>query len=416
MALQFRVSGRSLALTKTETDLVDIVYLDNHSTTQVDPRVADEVLRAMTENYGNAGSTSHRMGWAARDAVEEARETIAAAIGASDREIVFTSGATESNNLALRGILERNRRKGNHVVTVATEHKAVLDPLARLARGGTEVTYLQPRQQGQADAGWIEPQQVADAIRDDTVLVSVMLANNEIGVLLPLAEIAGICKERGVFLHTDATQAVGRIPVDVTKLDVDLMSFSAHKVYGPKGVGALFVRKRSPHVRLTPQIDGGGQENGLRSGTLNVPGIVGFGAAMRFACDELEMEAKRQGDLRDELYRRLMENVDDAELNGPILTDPAIRLSNNLNISFAGVDGEALMLGMKRIAVSSGSACTSANPEPSHVLRALGLSEDLTRSSLRFGLGKFNTPEHIDIAVELVTETVGRLRKLGNTA
>ncbi len=391
------------------------VYMDNQATTQVDPHVAEVVLRAMTENYGNAGSTSHVMGWAARDAVEAARGTIAAAIGAIDREIVFTSGATESNNLALRGVVDRNRRKGNHVVTVSTEHKAVLDPLVRMARSGLEVTYLKPRQHGQPDAGRIDAQQVADAIRKDTVLVSIMMANNEIGVIQPIAEIARVCKERGVYLHTDATQAVGRIPVDVVALDVDLLSFSAHKLYGPKGVGALFVRKRSPHVRLTAQIDGGGQEHGLRSGTLNVPGILGLGAALELCLADREPEAIRLGALRDALCQQIMAAVSGAQLNGPQLDRSDLRLTNNLNLSFADVDGEALMLGMKHLAVSSGSACTSANPEPSHVLRALGLSEDLTRSSLRFGLGRFNTTEHVELAARWVTEAVDRLRKLGSS-
>jgi cysteine desulfurase len=393
--------------------MTGIIYMDNHATTQVDARVAEVVMRAMTETYGNAGSTSHSLGWAARDAVEDAREVIAAAIGATDREIVFTSGATESNNLALRGVFERHRRKGNHVVTVSTEHKAVLDPVARLARAGVEVTCLSPRQHGNSDAGRIDPQQVADAIRDDTLLVSVMMANNEIGVIQPMGEIAKICKQRGVLLHTDATQAVGKIPVDVVNLDVDLLSFSAHKFYGPKGVGALYVRRRAPHVRLTAQIDGGGQEHGLRSGTLNVPGIVGFAEAIQLCLTEMPEEAVRQSTLRDELYQRLTDDIDDVQLNGPELGQADLRLPNNLNMSFMGVDGEALMLGMKQLAVSSGSACTSVNPEPSHVLRSLGLSEDLTRSSLRFGLGRFNTPEHVEVAAGLVADTVARLRKLG---
>ena len=394
--------------------MATMIYMDNHATTQVDPRVAEVVLRSMTETYGNAGSTSHVLGWQARDAVEESRELIAESIGASDREIVFTSGATESNNLALRGVMERNRRKGNHVVTVSTEHKAVLDPLARLTRHGIEVTHLEPVQHGEVTAGRIDVQAVADAIQDDTVLVSVMLANNEIGVIQPISEIAEVCRARGVFLHTDATQAVGKFPIDVVELGVDLMSFSAHKLYGPKGVGALFVRRSSPHVRLSAQIDGGGQEQGLRSGTLNVPGIVGFAEALRLCNAEYEAEWLRLRSLRDELFGGLMNGVEGAELNGPSLDDPELRLANNLNMSFAGVDGEALMLGMKQIAVSSGSACTSVTPEPSHVLRALGLSEDATRSSLRFGLGRFNTREHVVMAIQQITETVDRLRKLGS--
>ncbi len=342
-----------------------------------------------------------------------ARKRIATHIGATTREIVFTSGATESNNLAIRGVAQRRRRKGNHLVTVETEHKAVLDPLTKLSRRDCEVTKLPVTQHASQQAGLLDVSQVADAIRDDTLMVSVMLANNEIGVIQPLAEMGAICRERGVLLHTDATQAVGRLAVDVEQLQVDLMSFSAHKLYGPKGIGALYVRRRGRQVRLDSQQDGGGQEGGLRSGTLNVPGIVGMAAALDLACRDRAAEQARLRTLRDRLWAKLNERIDGVRLNGPALSLSELRLAGNLNCSFAWVDGEALMMSMREIAVSSGSACTSANPEPSHVLRALGLDADLVRSSLRFGLGRFNTEEEIDFAAEIVAEAVARLRKLG---
>lgn len=392
------------------------IYLDNHATTRVDPRVVEAMLPYFDRTYGNAASTSHVFGWEARDAVDQAREQIAAAIGAGPKELVFTSGATESNNLAIRGIALRQRRKGNHLVSVETEHKAVLDPLTRLARRGYEVTLLKAEPAGSPTAGLIDPQQVADAIRDDTLLVSVMLANNEIGVIQPLAEIGRLCKERGVLLHCDATQAVGKLPVDVQALEVDLLSFTAHKMYGPKGVGALYVRRRQPSVRLEPQIDGGGQEGGMRSGTLNVPGIVGFAKALEICQGELPAEADRQAALRDRLYAGLQAEIAGVTLNGPALDRPGLRLPGNLNVSFADVDGEALMMSMRPVAVSSGSACTSANPEPSHVLRALGLSDDLTRASLRYGLGRFNTADEIELAVASTAQAVDKLRKLGTPA
>jgi cysteine desulfurase len=386
--------------------------MDNHATTRVDSRVVEEMLPLLTEQYGNAGSTSHSFGWDAQEAVDRARESIASGIGASSREIVFTSGATESNNLALRGVCERSRRRGNHIVSVSTEHKAVLDPLRRLARRGFEVTRLPVTPAGSPTAGLIDVQQVADALRDDTVIVSIMLANNEIGIIQPIAEISRCCRARGALLHTDATQAVGRIAVDVQELDVDLLSFSAHKVYGLKGVGALFVRRRSPPVRLEPQIDGGGQEAGFRSGTLNVPGIVGFARAVQLCVDEMPAESVRLQELRRRLYEGLMANIEHVTLNGPDLAETHLRLPGNLNCSFRGVDGEALMMSMRELAVSSGSACTSANPEPSHVLRALGLDDDQTRSSLRFGLGRFNTEEEVDFAIETVAGAVRRLREM----
>lgn len=392
------------------------VYMDNHATTRVDPRVVETMVPFFLQQYGNAGSTSHAFGWEAKDAVDQARREVASAIGANEREIAFTSGATESNNLALRGVAERARRKGKHIVSVMTEHKAILDPLDRLSRRDIQVTLVSPRPHGSDDAGWLDPQTIADALRDDTLLVSVMLANNEIGVIQPLAEIGRLCKERGVLLHSDATQAVGKIPVDVQRLQVDMMSFSAHKLYGPKGVGALYVRRRNPHVRLTPQIDGGGQEGGLRSGTLNVPGIVGFAKALALCLDEMPDETTRLRALRQRLYQGLTAKIENVQLNGPVLTKPDLRLAGNLNMSFVGVDGEALMLSMGNLAVSSGSACTSANPEPSHVLRALGLSDELTRSSLRFGLGRFNTSDDVDFAIETVAEAVERLRQMSGTA
>lgn len=390
------------------------VYMDNHATTRVDQRVLDAMLPFFREHYGNSGSTSHVFGWDAQEAVDRAREEVAAAIGAVSREIVFTSGATESNNLAIRGIAERRRRRGDHIITVATEHKAVLDPLARLSRRGYQVTLLPVEQADSAQAGLLRPEQVADEIRDDTCLVSVLMANNEIGVIQPLSDIGAICKEHGVLFHTDATQAVGKLPVDVEHLQVDLMSFSAHKMYGPKGVGALYVRRRAPQVRLEPQIDGGGQEHGRRSGTLNVPGIVGMATALQLSLQEMDSERQHLEELRRRLFQGLIDHVSDVRLNGPALSQPRLRLAGNLNCSFAGVDGEALMMSMRDLCVSSGSACTSANPEPSHVLRALGMNDDLTRASLRFGLGRFNTEEEVDFAVELVCECVARLRRMSS--
>lgn len=388
------------------------VFMDHHSTTPVDPRVVEAMLPYFTEKFGNAGSVNHPFGWEARDAVDAARATIAAAIGAGDKEIVFTSGATESNNLAIRGVAERPRRRGNHLVTVTTEHKAVLDPVARLGRRGYEVTLVSVKQRGADDAGIVDVRQVTDAIRDDTVLVSVMLVNNEVGAINPVADIGAICRERGVAFHCDATQAVGKLPVDVDALNVDLMSFSAHKLYGPKGVGALYVRRRSPSVRLEPQITGGGQEGGLRGGTLNVSGIVGFAKAVAIAVAEMGEEQTRLGHLRDKLAAAIVETTSDVSLNGPRLDRTDWRLPGNLNLTFAGVDGEALMMSIRDLALSSGAACTSANPEPSHVLQALGLSVDEARSSLRFGLGRFNTDEEVAFAAEAVAVAVAKLRRL----
>ena len=390
------------------------IYMDNHATTAVDPRVVEAMLPYFSEHFGNPGSVSHAYGWEAKEAVDRAREVLAQAIGAQPREIVFTSGATESNNLAIRGVAQRSRRRGNRLISVTTEHKAVLDPLERLGRDGYAVTLLPVTQASHERAGWLDPQRVADAIHDGTILVSVMLANNEIGAIQPLAEVSAICRQRGVLLHCDATQAVGKLPVDVGELGVDLLSFTAHKLYGPKGVGALYVRRSSQPVRLQSQIDGGGQEAGLRSGTLNVPGIVGFARAIELCLDEMPAEGTRLAALRERLFAGLQSAIDGVTLNGPRLDEPDWRLPANLNASFAWVDGEALMMAMKHLAVSSGSACTSANPEPSHVLRALGVSEDLTRASLRFGLGRFNSADDVEFAVEIVADAVRRLRKLSS--
>lgn len=390
------------------------IYLDNHATTRVDPRVVQAMLPFFTETYGNSGSVNHSFGWEAKAAVDQSRESIARAIGCEPREVVFTSGATESNNIAIRGIADRQRRKGNHLISVTTEHMAVLDPLKRLGRRGFEVSLLEVEQAGSPRAGWLDPAKVAEAIREETLLVSVMLVNNEIGVIQPIAEIGAICRERGVPFHCDATQALGKLPVDVDALQVDLMSFSGHKIYGPKGVGGLYVRRHDGSVRLEPFLDGGGQEQGLRSGTLNVPGIVGLAQALELCLVELPEEAPRLERWRQRLWDDLKGRVPDVLLNGPDFG--SLRLPGNLNCSFAFVDGEALMINVKDVALSSGSACTSANPEPSHVLRALGLSTDQTRASLRFGLGRFNTEEEIDYAAEHVATMVHKLRELSSMA
>ena len=392
------------------------IYLDNHATTRVDPRVVEAMLPYLSDEYGNAGSV-HQLGDRARQAVDEARGSVAAAIGADAREIVFTSGATESNNLAIRGVAERPRRRGSHLVSVVTEHRAVLDPLARLTRRGYEVTLLEVARPPSPRAGWLDPQQVADALRDDTCLVSVMLANNEIGILQPLAKVADVCRRRGVLLHCDATQAVGKIPVDVRSLGVDLMSFSAHKIYGPKGVGGLYVRRGDPIVRLEAQITGGGQQQGRRSGTLNVPGIVGMAVALQLCLQALPDEMRRLAGLRDRLADELFTRLDDVQLCGPALDarlpdGTPLRLPGNLTVSFGNVDGEALLMAMDNLAVSSGATCTSADAQPSHVLRALGLDNDQARSSLRFGLGRFNSEPDVPMAADRVERAVRRLRGL----
>ncbi|MCI0641517.1 MAG: IscS subfamily cysteine desulfurase [Gemmataceae bacterium] len=377
------------------------IYLDNNAATRCDPRVVEAMLPFFTEAYGNAGSRHHAYGWKAAEAVDEARQLVADSIGADAKEIVFTSGATESNNLALKGAAVMYRRQGNHLVTVQTEHHAVLDPCRRLQREGYEVSFLPVDRFGRVTA-----EQVGAAITDKTILVSVMAANNEIGTLQPIAEIGRVCKVRKVLLHTDATQAVGKIPIDVEALQVDLLSLSGHKMYGPKGVGALFVRRRNPHVRLEPLLDGGGHERGLRSGTLPVPLVVGLGEACKLCGNEMPEEAKRCRALRDRLWQGLNENREGLFLNG----HPEERLPGNLNVSFAQVRGEALLMALKNIAVSSGSACTSASVEPSYVLRALGVPDDLAHSSIRFGVGRFTTAEEIEFAIKEVTQTVQRLR------
>jgi cysteine desulfurase len=399
-------------------DVQHFVYMDNHATTRVDPRVVEAMLPYFDAKYGNPNSV-HVAGHEARDAVETARQSIAAEIGADAKEIVFTSGATESNNLAVRGVAERERRRGNHFISVATEHRAMLDPLARLARRGYEVTLLGVEQYDSPRAGWLDPQKVIDAIRDDTCFVSVMLANNEIGIIQPVAEIATACKSRGVLVHCDATQAVGKIRVSVSELNVDLLSFSAHKIYGPKGIGALYVRKRDPIVRLESQILGGGQQEGRRSGTLNVPGIIGFAEALKLCLDEMPTESPRLENLRNKLAVALLSELDDIRLCGPALearhkNGTPLRLPGNLNVTFGNVDGEALLLAMGSLAVSSGAACTSTDPEPSHVLRALGFSDDEARSSLRFGLGRFNDAADDEFAINRVVEAVKQLRKLSS--
>ncbi len=399
------------------TNHQQLVYMDNHATTRVDPRVVEAMLPYFSEKFGNAGSAGHAFGDEARAAVDVSRELIATAIGADAMEIVFTSGATESNNLAIRGVVERERRRGNHLISVTTEHKAVLDPLARLVRRSYDVTLLGVEQAGSQRAGWLDPQKVADALRDETCLVTVMLANNEIGIIQPLADISRICKERGVLVHCDATQAVGKIPVDVNALGVDLMSFTAHKIYGPKGIGALYIRGRDPIVRLDAQIFGGGQQEGRRAGTLNVPGIVGFATALKLCLEELPTAMPRLAALRDRLAAEIMGELADVRLCGPALDElyddgTPLRLPGNLDLSFGNVDGEALLMAMGHLAVSSGAACSSTDSEPSHVLRALGLSEDAARSSLRFGLGRFNTPADVVLAAERVVNAVNELRKL----
>ena len=388
------------------------VYMDNHATTRVDARVVEAMLPLLGETYGNPGSVNHVFGWDAQEVVKQSRLTIAEHVGASSDEIIFTSGATESNNIAIRGVMERKRRRGNHVISVQTEHHAVLDPLDRLKRSGCEITLLEVERQGNPDSGRIDLQKLSDTIRDDTALVTIMYANNEIGVIQDVSAIGKICKEAGVLFHCDATQAVGRLPINAKELNISLLSFSAHKFYGPKGAGVLYVRSENPRVRVEPIFTGGGQERGVRSGTLNPAGIAGMAKAMTLAAEEMEQESRRLSKLRDRLYAGLVNEIDDVVLNGPVLDNDELRLANNLNVSFSNVDGEALMMSMRDIAVSSGSACSSTNPEPSHVLRALGLTDDMTRASLRFGLGRFNTEAEVDFAIDLVKRSVGRLRAL----
>jgi len=379
------------------------IYMDYHATTPVDPRVFEAMRPYFTEFFGNPASRNHSFGWVAEDAVEKARKQIASLIGATAKEIVFTSGATESNNLAIKGVAEMYAEKGNHIITCATEHKATLDTCKRLEKEGVRVTYLQVQANGLVDLN-----QLREAITDKTILISIMYANNEIGVVQPIAEIGKIAKERGVLFHTDAVQAAGKIPVNVIADNIDLLSISGHKVYGPKGVGALYVRRKGPRVQLTAQIDGGGHERGMRSGTLNVPGIVGLGEACAIAQAEMPTESKRMAYLRDKLKDKLMGALDEVYINGTMES----RLPNNLNISFAFVEGESLLMGINDIAVSSGSACTSATLEPSYVLKALGAGDDIAHSSIRFGLGRFNTEEEVDYVAAKVIDVVQKLREL----
>ena len=378
------------------------IYMDNHATTPVDPRVLDAMLPYFREEFGNAASRSHVFGWNAERAVEQAREQVAAVIGASGREIVWTSGATESDNLAIKGAAEFYRDRGNHIVTAVTEHKAVLDTCKRLEKSGFQVTYLPVERDGR-----VNPQAVADALTDRTTVVSIMLANNEVGTINPVAEIGQMVKARGAVFHIDAVQGVGKIPFDVTTTHADLVSLSAHKMYGPKGVGALYVR-RKPRVRITPIIDGGGHERGMRSGTLNVPGIVGFGKAAEISAAEMAEEGKRLLALRERLRLGIEARVTDTVLNGSL----EHRLPGRLNMSFAYVEGEAMMMALKDVAVSSGSACTSASLEPSYVLRAMGVPVEMAHTSIRFGLGRFNTEEEVDYVIDLVAQKVKKLREM----
>ena len=379
------------------------LYMDNHSTTPMDPRVLETMLPYFVEKFGNAASRNHQFGWEAEEAVENARKQIARLIHCDAKEIVFTSGATESDNLALKGVVEMYKEKGDHIITCSTEHRAVLDTCKSLEKRGIKVTYLPVEKDGR-----VNPDEVRKAITDKTILISIMLANNEIGTIHPIAEIGKIAKEKGILLHCDATQGVGKVPVDVEALKVDLMSFTAHKIYGPKGVGALYVRKKGPRVRLVPQIDGGGHERGMRSGTLPVPLIIGFGKACELCEQEMPAESKRIAAMRDRLQAQIMKDLDECYLNG----HPTERLPHNLNISFAYVEGEALLMGVKEIALSSGSACTSATLEPSYVLRALGVGSDLAHSSIRFGLGRFTTDEEVDYTAKRMVEAVTRLREM----
>jgi cysteine desulfurase len=380
------------------------IYMDNHATTPVDPRVLSAMLPYFTETFGNAASRTHAYGWSAEAAVDDARDTVARLINAeSGKEIAFTSGATESDNLAIKGVAEYYQAKGNHIVTTTIEHKAVLDSCKRLEKQGFTVTYVNV-----GPDGLVRPQDIEAAMTDKTILVSVMLANNEVGTIQPIAEIGKITRARGALLHCDAVQGLGKTPFDVRAMNVDLASLTAHKIYGPKGVGALYVRRSKPRVRLAAQMDGGGHERGNRSGTLNVPGIVGFAKACKILIEEGAAEAEKIGALRDRLHRRITSELDAVVLNG----SAEHRLPGNLNISFSFVEGEGLMMAIKDVAVSSGSACTSASLEPSYVLRSMGLEEDMAHSSIRFGLGRFNTEEEVDYVADLVIAKVKRLREM----
>ncbi len=379
------------------------IYMDNHATTPLDPRVLETMMPYLTNKFGNAASRNHQYGWEAEEAVEQARKQIAALIGADPREIVITSGATESDNLAVKGVAYMYREKGDHIITAVTEHKAILDTCKHLEKDGFRVTFLPVNNKGLVDLDDLK-----NAITDKTVLISIMTANNEVGVIQDVKEIGRIARERGVLFHTDAVQAAGKVPFDVNSMNIDLASLSAHKMYGPKGVGALYVRRRNPRVLLTPIIDGGGHERGMRSGTLNVPGIVGFGKAAELARIDLAKESAEMFRLREKLRNTFERELDEIYING----DLEKRLPGNLNMSFAYVEGESLLMGINDIAVSSGSACTSASLEPSYVLKALGVGEDLAHTSIRFGVGRFNTEEEVDYVAQRVIDTVRRLREL----
>jgi len=379
------------------------IYLDNNATTPMDPRVLEAMTPYFLEHFGNAASRNHPFGWEAEEAVDYAREQVAKLVGADPKEIIFTSGATEGDNLAIKGVFEMYASKGNHIITATTEHKAVLDTCKHIEKAGGEVTYLQVKSDGLIDLKELEA-----AIKPTTILIAIMYANNEIGTIMPIKEISAIARKNGILLFTDGTQAVGKIPVDVNKDGIDLMAFSAHKMYGPKGVGALYVRRKNPRVKVTAQMDGGGHERGMRSGTLNVPGIVGFGKACELCMLDMEEDTKRISKLRDKLETELLK-LEEAYVNGSV----EHRLPHVTNISFKHVEGEGLLMGFnKNIALSSGSACTSASLEPSYVLKALGLGDDLAHSSLRFGLGRFTTEEQIDYTIKAITETVLKLREM----
>ena len=379
------------------------VYMDNHATTPVDPRVLDTMLPYLGERFGNAASRNHKFGWDAEEAIDHARAQVGALINASPKEIIFTSGATESDNLALKGVAEMYSQKGDHIITCVTEHKAIIDSAKHLEKNGIRITFLPVDKDGLVDLN-----ELTEAITDKTILISIMTVNNEVGTIQDIKEIGRIAREHGVLFHTDAVQAAGKIPFDVNEMNVDIASLSAHKMYGPKGVGALYVRRRNPRVLLSPIMDGGGHERGMRSGTLNVPGIVAFGKAAEIAREELAEESERVFALRERLRNRLEEHLDEVFING----HEEHRVPGNLNMSFAYVEGESLLMGIEDIAVSSGSACTSASLEPSYVLKALGVGEDLAHTSIRFGIGRFNTAEEVDYVADRVVETVQRLRDL----
>ena len=379
------------------------IYMDYHATTPVDPRVLEAMLPYFTESFGNSASRNHAFGWVAEEAVDKGRKQVADLIGAKPKEVIFTSGATESNNLAIKGVAEMYREKGNHVITCVTEHKAVIDTCKKLEKLGGRVTYLPVQKDGRIDLD-----ELRAAITDKTILITIMTANNEIGVLQPVAEIGAIAKEKGILFHTDAVQAVGKVPFDVNEVKADLVSLSAHKMYGPKGVGALYVRRRNPRVLLAEQISGGGHERGMRSGTLNVPGIVGLGKAAEICQNDMAADTARLLALRERLNEKFHQNLDELYINGSM----EHRLPHNLNISFAYVEGESLLMGINDVAVSSGSACTSASLEPSYVLKALGAGDDLAHSSIRFGLGRWSTEEEVDYVVDKLTDVVRRLREM----